>query len=135
MDKVYDWDNAVPSPETWAALQVATDESFPRTYGGSAWHAAFRLMKVAKEQPERFASWDGWTADPLAYEVTHGLDLTGFLFGYALNAVRHMLEMPPVADGATVAVGSVDKNATVRSLPSSPKGELRKALGGKEDDD
>jgi hypothetical protein len=126
------WDESGPSPEAWAALQSAEDGDFPETYSGIAWRAAYRLLKVAKEDPTRFASWDGWTSDPIAREAVKGLDLTGFMFGWAINALRAMMEMPAVRDGATVIVGGGEDQRGTELVPTGPaKADLRLVLGGK----
>ena len=126
--KTFDWDNAGPLPEAWQALQHAKDSDFPETYSGTAWRAAWRLLQVAKEQPERFSAWDGWTSDNLAREATRDLDLTGFMFGWAINALRSMMEMEPVADGARVVLG---ERGGVKLKPTgSANEELQHALGG-----
>lgn len=134
MAEQFNWECG-PSPEAWQALQQAKDEDFPTTYGGQAWRAAWRLMKVAKEQPERFASWDGWTRDELASEVVADLDLTGFMFGWAINALRSMIELPPVADGATVTIGGGDDSGNAGVFPGSAEQSLRRVLGGGEQND
>jgi hypothetical protein len=127
----FKWDEAGPSPQAWEALQTAQDGDFPWTYSGQAWRAAWRLLKVAREDPQRFASWDGWTSDPLAFEATADLDLTGFMFGWAINALRVMMEMPPVSDGATVIIGAGEDQRGTELCPSGPaQADLQIVLGG-----
>lgn len=130
MGNTFDWETTGPGPEAWDALQAARDSDFPRTYSGVAWRAAWRLLAVAEEEPERFASWDGWTGDPLAHEAVKGLGLTGFMFGWAINALRYMMEMPPVSDGATVIVGSGDDQHGTELRPTGPAAyDLGRVMG------
>jgi len=133
----FDWSTATPGTETWEALQTAQDGDFEthqegteytgEDYSRCALRAAWRLLQVAKADPERFASWDGWTSDELAREATADLGLTGFQFGWAINALRQMMELEPVADGATVILGGAD---TVRAMPGSALQEMHRAIGG-----
>lgn len=97
----FDWNSAGPSLEVFAALEVVENElEFPMTYSGQAWAAAWRLWKHFKgrELPS-----DPW--DKESHEVLKGMDLTGFMEGWAMNAVRKMRNLSPIGNPAILVIG------------------------------
>jgi len=126
----FDWENAGPSKEALEALAQVQDESeFPQSYSGQAWFAAYRIWKVCKDNLDKLAK-----ASP--YGDIEGVDLkgwdgTGFMYGWALNAVRQMLGLKPGPNGAVIELG-VDEQPPYPVVGPADK-EMRLALGdGKE---
>jgi hypothetical protein len=99
-----DWDSLGPSPEALRALELVKEEAeFPQTYSGQAWCAAYRIWKAVQESPEVL---DGvGPYDDVPNVTLKDLDLTGFMFGWSVNAVRQMLGRPVGGNGAIVTIG------------------------------
>lgn len=124
----YDWEKAGPSQRSLEALlEVKSEAEFPDTYSGQAWLAAYRIWKACKDHPEKLL-----TASP--YGDIDGVDLkgwdgTGFMYGWALNAVRQMLGMKPGPNGAIVTLGGPQEDYPASC---SANADLHRALGSKE---
>jgi hypothetical protein len=125
----FDWDAAGPSKEALIALaKVKSGDEFPHTYSGQAWFAAWRIWDATKDHPEKLAN-----ASP--YGDMEGLDLkgwdgTGFMYGWALNAVRQMMGMKPGPNGAILTLGEPEQPAYPSIGPA--ENAMRKAIGGDE---
>jgi hypothetical protein len=128
-----DWDETTPGPEALARFK-ALDEvlevsEFPDTYSGAAWHAAYRVWRAVKTDPEKIDQLKRHDAYAYFSSDMKGLDLTGFMAGWAVNAVRHMLGLAPGPNPAIVEIGAGDDQPVVPAS-GSPESDLRKALGG-----
>lgn len=114
--------------EMRAEILACTED--PHTYGGTATFMANRILNWllanparAQEPPEVDYDWDGdpdrgadgckpefvrapgWTTLMKADGVwPDGIDLTGFMWGWAVNAARRCLELPPIANPAIIDV-------------------------------
>lgn len=122
-----DWDAVAPGPEALERFTVVEDEAseFPETYSGTGWRAAFRIWKVYRDRPNDLQSIGPY--DEIPDVELDNMDLTGFMVGWALNAVRQMLGLAPGKNGAVVTIGGPQE--TVPAL--GPAGsDLRKVLGG-----
>ncbi len=132
---ILDWDTARPEPSVLAALEGVTDDSaeFPDTYSGQSWRAVYLLWlairyKSADEQRE--ATKDGYCYDPSwrwrGEDGGEDLGLSGFMAGWAINAVRQMLYLSAIPNGALVTIG-----AESPPLPSTKPAEemLREVIG------
>lgn len=112
--------------EMRAEILACTDD--PNTYGGTATFMANRILtwlmahpEHAQESSELIYDWDGDPdrgSDGLKHEFVRapgwtelmkqdgawpdGVDLTGFMWGWAVNAARRCLELPPVANPAII---------------------------------
>lgn len=123
-----DWDNISPEEVSIEDLAQAKEEDFPSTYSGCAWRACWRMYHEGyKKNAEEFLRQDGWGDFP----YLHGLDLTGFMVGWACNALRFILNKGLVADGATVIIGG-GKNQPVGVPLGNADKSLRTILGGDE---
>lgn len=136
------WEAMVPGPEalerfnvirnevrTWATttddpnVEVEKRE-FPDTYSGAAWRAAYRIWKeVAVNGREILA--DG---NPLVDEAARGLGLSGFQFGWAVNAVRQMIGLKPGTNPAILVLGG---EQPIVPATGSPESDMRDAIGGR----
>lgn len=126
--EIFDWDKLGPSPEALKAFDaIQTELEFPNTYSGQAWRAAYRIWKVTKdnrsllEPDEPYGTIKGVELD--------GLGLSGFMYGWAVNAVRQMFCMPAGGNGAIVTLGVGCEPAPVVGPAEL---EMREAIGGKE---
>ncbi len=128
-DTRFDWDAAGPSPEALIAFSAVVDEKeFPDTYSGQAWRAAYRIWKVCKATPEKL---NVGPFDPIEGLDISGLGLSGFMYGWAFNAVRQMLGKPAGPNPAILTFGVKDQPP----YPSiGPAGKaMRRAMGGDEE--
>lgn len=122
---MYDWENAGPSKEALAAfVEVKDEKEFPRSYSGQAWLAAFRIWKAVKDDHSKLNV--GVFADIPGCDVSD-LGLSGFMWGWALNAVRQMLGHSPGANPAILTLGK--GHETYPSVGPAEKA-MRQAIGG-----
>lgn len=57
------------------------------------------------EELQRYRTTEGlWDRAVAEYPALHALDLTGFMAGWAFNAARRCLELPPAANGALLTI-------------------------------
>lgn len=125
-----DWNEVNPKDITLADFETTKEEDFPNTYSGTAWRACWRMYHLGyKKDKGDFLKQDGWGNFP----YLHGLDLTGFMVGWACNVLRYLLKQSPVRDGATVVVGGGD-NQPVGVPLKSAEGALHDVLGGEEEE-
>lgn len=123
-----DWENASPKDITLNELEGAVESDFPETYSGTAWKAAWIMYTEGyKKDPEEFLKQDGWGHFPYLHK--RNLDLTGFMVGWACNALRFLLQKSPVRDGASVIIGG-GENQPIGVPMGSAKEALEKVLGG-----
>ncbi len=126
-NKSINWDVASPKDITLQDLENAKETDFPNTYSGIAWKACWIMYHEGyKKDPEEFLRQDGWGKFP--YLHGKNLDLTGFMVGWACNALRFILKKSPVRDGATVLLGCEKQPVGVPS--GCADDSLRKTLGG-----
>lgn len=125
-----DWTNAEPKDVTRENLLAAKDEDFPQEYGAAAWQCAARILQVLRDDVEAIRTLDSWSLDARAAEAIHGLDLTGFMVGWACGVLRQMHGATPGKSGAVIEIGTgvVDQP----TLAGNAEAELRVALGGSE---
>jgi hypothetical protein len=119
------WEKTGPSQQALDAFAKITDEEeFPDSYSGQAWRAAYRIWKVYKDKPTELSNCDPYST-PKGVDLK-GLDLTGFMFGWAMNAVRQMLGMKAGPNPAIVTLGEKQED-----YPSVGPAEiaLKDALG------
>lgn len=120
------WDKSTPKEITLADLEQVKENDFPKTYSGTAWKACWLMYhKGYKVDKEEFLKQDGWGHFP----YLKGMDLTGFMVGWACNTLRFLLKQSPVSDGASIIIG-VDKNQLVGVPLENAEESLRKVLGG-----
>lgn len=126
MTQNINWDNTNPKDITLDDLENAKEADFPNTYGGVAWKACWKMYHEGyKKDKAEFLKQDGWGDFP----YLKGMDLTGFMVGWACNALRYILKEPPVSDGATVVIGARENQP--KGVPSgNAKESLRKTLRG-----
>lgn len=125
----FDWDAAGPSPEALIAFgEVADDKEFPETYSGQAWRAAYRIWKVCKATPEKL---NVGPCDDIPGVDLDDLGLSGFMYGWALNAVRQMLGKPAGPNPAIITLGTKDEPPYPSIGPADKA--MRKAIGGDEE--
>lgn len=106
------WETASPSVEALERFAQASDGEFPHSYSGQAWRAAYRLWLAIKDKtPEEI---DKAISDPYGYDKSwnwngenggEDLGLSGFMAGWAMNAVRQMMKLGPIGNGAVVTIG------------------------------
>lgn len=121
----FDWENSGPTPEARAALEAVSDEAeFPYSYSGQAWRAAYRILRAYKDQPAELLKIGPY--DDIPGVALSDLDLTGFMFGWALNAARQLCALPPGPNGAIVNIGE-----PMPLVPASgpADADLRRVLG------
>ena len=107
-------------------LKNAKETDFPNTYSGQAWRACWLMYhKGYKVDKEQFLKQDGWGEFPYLKD----LDLTGFMVGWACNALRFMLKQSPVSDGATIIIGG-GKNQPKGIPEGNAEQSMYKAIGG-----
>ena len=107
------------------AIEVMGTTEDPNTYEGTANYCAFLIVSWLKEDPTRAGSptenvyrygpnneWTGEIIDHGWYErmkddgIELGkLDLTGFMWGWAVNAARAILDLPEVPNPAILTIG------------------------------
>lgn len=122
----FDWDNEGPSPRAIAAFEaVQAEKEFPDTYSGQAWLAAFRIWKAVKDTPDVLNSVGPY--DDVPGVDLHGLGLSGFMYGWAVNAVRQMLGKPAGGNPAILTLGK--GNEPCPSVGPAEK-HLHQVLGG-----
>lgn len=127
MKKEINWDKVSPNDVTLDDLEKARLLDFPHTYSGQSWRACWLMYhKGYKVDKKQFLKQDGWGDFP----YLNGIDLTGFMVGWACNALRHMLKTSPVRDGATVIIGG-GKNQPVGIHIDNAEKSMNKAIGGK----
>lgn len=123
------WDIANPEEVKIEDLGMAQEKDFPDTYCGRAWKAAWKMYHEGyKKDPKNFLKQDGWGEFP--YLMNCGMDLTGFMVGWACNTLRFILGESPVADGATVIFGESKENQPIGVPPGNPAESVEKAIGG-----
>lgn len=132
MNEALAWDEVGPNDVTLQNLEDAIEEDFPQTYSGQAWLACWMMYhQDYKVDAEGFLEKDGWSDFPCLREKD--LDLTGFMVGWAVNALRHILKKGPVADGATLIIGGGD-NQPKGVAPGPAATSMKVAIGGTEDE-
>lgn len=122
-----DWNEMAPGPEALAAFATAKEYDFPDTYSGAGWKAAFRIWGAVKDSPDVLVGHDGF--HDLPGVKIDDLGLSGFQFGWALNAVRQMLGQRPGPNPAIVTIGAGDNEPAYPSM-GSPESAMRRAIGG-----
>lgn len=123
------WDKVGPNDVTLEDLDHAVKKDFPQTYSGQAWCACWLMYhKGYKKDATEFLKQDGWGDFP----YLRGMDLTGFMVGWACNALRFMLNAGPVRDGATVTIGGGD-NQPKGVAPGPAAQSMARAIGGSDD--
>lgn len=124
-----DWDNMAPGQEALTALQaVESEDELPHTYSGAAWRAAYRMWLAVKDDPAILDTLGPF--DDVPGCDLKGLGLTGFMFGWAKNAVRHMLGRKP---GANPAILTIDENGgrhETEPIVGTAEDAMIKAIGG-----
>lgn len=120
------WEAMTPGESALARfVEIAHEEldedyEFPKTYSGSAWHATYRIWKATRECGEKILDEDD-------VPEAHGLGLSGFQFGWAVNAVRQMLGKKPGTNPAILVIGGPQP---VVPAAGAPEDDMRKAIGG-----
>jgi hypothetical protein len=98
----FDWEKSGPSIEALEAFARARDDEFPQSYSGQAWRAAYRLWLAVKDKPLKEVN--QIISDPYGYDKSwnwsgenggEDLGLSGFMAGWAMNAVRQMMNLKP----------------------------------------
>lgn len=103
MTKKFDWEHEGPSAQALEAFTKVTDEKeFPDSYSGQAWRAAYRLWKWTGGDVNKLpkSEWEynpEWNWDELG--------LSGFMAGWATNAVRQMMHCKPLPNPAILTIG------------------------------
>lgn len=91
---------------TRESVNEARDNGDPReAYSRAAEYAAKLILEYYLADPKRVQDtdpyeamkWDGYDLDPLG--------MTGFMWGWAVNAARAILELPPVPNPAILETG------------------------------
>jgi hypothetical protein len=107
----FSWENSGPNKQALAAFAKVTDErrEFPHTYSGQAWRAAYRLWLAIKDKPidvQKSETADGFAYDPAwnwgGERGGDDLGLSGFMAGWAINAVRQMLDLKAIPNPAVI---------------------------------
>lgn len=121
-----DWDDVSPSPEALSLLEkVRGDSDFPQSYSGSAWCAAWHIWKVVKDNPDLLDGNDGFKDIP-GVDLPD-LGLSGFQYGWALNAVRQMLGKKPGPNPAIVTIGAREELPYPSTGPA--ESAMKRAMG------
>ena len=126
-DGIPDWDEVMtPGPEALGRFIAIQNEEreFPDTYSGTAWKAAYRMWLTCAANPEMIE--DQSFVDKIDI---HGLGLTGFQWGWARNAVRHMLGMAPGSNPAIIVIGG-GENQPIAPASGPAEMDMRRAIGG-----
>ncbi len=125
MEKI-NWSKASPKEISLKDLETAKEKDFPNTYSGQGWKACWLMYhKGYKVNKEEFLKQDGWGDFPYLKDI----DLTGFMVGWACNALRHILKKSPVSDGATVIIGGGDNQPKGVHIDNAEE-SMKKAIGG-----
>lgn len=125
--KKINWKKASPKEVNLEDLDKAKEDDFPKTYSGIAWKACWLMYhKGYKVDKAEFLKQDGWGNFP----YLKGMDLTGFMVGWACNALRFILKQNPVSDGASITIGG-GKNQPVGIHIANAEESMEKTLGGK----
>ena len=125
--KQINWDSVQPKIVTPAILRTADENTFPPTYSGTSWLAAARILKALGDDLEAIRSLDPWNLDKRASRAIRGLNLTGFMAGWACSVLRQMHNASPGKSGAVIEIGKGVVDQT--PIEESAVGELEKALG------
>ncbi len=126
----FDWEHSGPSEDALVAFSRVSDEAeFPNTYSGAGWRAAYRIWKIVQE--DRSLLLIGPYEDVKGVD-TKDLGLSGFQYGWAVNAVRQMLGIPPGPNPAIVTLG-VPVQPDYPSI-GSPEDAMKEAIGPGEDE-
>lgn len=122
------WNTEPVGPGALAAFEaVASESEFPHTYSGQSWLAAFRIWKEYRDKPERLDAIGPY--DSIPGVKLDGLGLSGFMVGWAMNAVRQMLHRKPGPNGSVVTVGARGAQPAVPALGPA-EDDLKRVLGG-----
>lgn len=123
----FDWEKNGPSPKALEAFSLVKEETeFPHTYSGQSWLAAYRIWKAVKDDPAKLM--DVGPYDDIPGVELDDLGLSGFMYGWAVNAVRQMCGLRPGGNPAIVTLGEGN-----RDYPSVGPAEqaMNRAIGGK----
>ncbi len=124
--KQINWKKASPKEISLDDLENAKEADFPETYSGIAWKACWLMYhKGYKVDKANFLKQDGWGHFP----YLKGMDLTGFMVGWACNTLRFIIKETPVSDGASLIIGG-GKNQPVGVYIANAEESMRKAIGG-----
>jgi hypothetical protein len=124
-----DWEKAGPSAAALEAFaSVESEDEFPNTYSGQSWRAAFRIWRAYRDKPEALDSIGPY--DDIPGADLYGMGLSGFMVGWAMNAVRQMLGRQPGANGAVIVLGEKNQPAVPAMGPA--EADLKRAIGGSE---
>jgi len=117
------WDETAPGAEALDRFKSIEDEGseFPETYSGSAWRAAYRIWKAVCERGES-------SLNASNFPEVYGLGISGFQFGWAVNAVRQMLGKKPGTNPAIIEIGGPDP---IVPATGPAENDMREAIGGK----
>lgn len=129
----FNWEESGPSEAALQAFNYAVEADFPDTYSGQSWKACFRLWNKFKNRQSDFMTKD--INDDEVYESMKGMGLSGFMGGWAFNALRQMWNMQPKPNPALATMddqGNIEPS--VEPYPSIGPAEkaMRLALGGEE---
>lgn len=107
MVRKIDWDNLSPQPAVVDRfLEVTDEDSFPETYSGQSWKAAYRIWKMVKDDPSLLDK------DTDYHPILDNLGLSGFMVGWAVNAVRVVLGRPQGPNPAVITLGVENQPVT-----------------------
>ena len=124
--KKINWSKTSPKEITLADLEKAKEADFPNTYSGQGWRACWLMYhKGYKVNKKEFLKQDGWGDFP----YLKGIDLTGFMVGWACNTLRFLIGKSPVSDGATVIIGG-GKNQPKGVPEGNAEQAMTKSIGG-----
>lgn len=130
MSRLIDWNTVTPDEVTIEDLKNSVEMDFPQTYSGQAWRGVWKMYHVEYvHNPQAFLKKTGWSH----FDYLYGMGLTGFMVGWALNALRKILGFGPVADGATVVIGGSEAEQPVGVPQGTAEQSLKKVLGGTND--
>ncbi|MCL2393271.1 MAG: hypothetical protein FWC87_01180 [Acidimicrobiaceae bacterium] len=94
---------SVEDMRTWLLEAGPYDEA--TEYGEAARCAGGAILRWALENPERFASTEGHDLyDSLVAEGIRFEGISGFMWGWAENAARRCLDLPPKPNPAIVEI-------------------------------
>lgn len=99
IDKINKREGAM-SPEGMRAYILAAPEEEGVSYGDDARRFAKAVLLEAEGDMEGFFKDSHQFGDTVSHKADY--DLTGFMFGWAVNAVRYVLGAPPIRNPAIV---------------------------------
>lgn len=126
--RLFDWEDAIPNTRSLEAFAlVQSEKEFPMTYSGQSWRACYRMWKATKHDPKIMEPLGAWDEVPNC-DIKE-LGLSGFMWGWAKNALKAMYGFDQTANPAVLEIGAGEDQPVTPAVGTAEQA-MRRAIGG-----